>query len=225
MDSSSRSLWQCSTCNYAKNTWAAVECKMCGAVISSKRPALPVPASVAVASKRNKLARKTAVAKKPPPQDPPPPVHPSGIIVNIVGTNRGDRGRRCEEHDVCGLAVLAEDVLVRVRKEQILVPDNIAGKGKMKEQTALTVNWVSDGIDRCRVNFLPQAYNAQGRLWNGVLCQVVSVGSPKDPCAYVRRKCHHYCGYARVAVVSNVPVGVKEIADNRFEAMAEKYLK
>ncbi len=123
------------------------------------------------------------------------------------------------------MAVLAEDVLVRVRKEQILVPDNIAGKGKMKEQTAITVNWVSDGIDCCRVGFLPQAYVAQGRLWDGVLCQVVSVGSLKDPCAYVRRKCHHYGGYARVSVVSNVPVSVKEITDNRFEAMVEKCLK
>jgi hypothetical protein len=43
-------------------------------------------------------------------------------------------------------------------KEQILVPDNIVGKGKMKEQTALTsINWVSDlredvyeGADPCR---------------------------------------------------------------------------
>jgi len=43
-------------------------------------------------------------------------------------------------------------------KEQILVPDNIVGKGKMKEQTALTsINWLSDlredvyeGADPCR---------------------------------------------------------------------------
>jgi hypothetical protein len=188
-----------------------VECKKCGAIISSKRPVSPVPASVAVVSKPSKLARKTAIAKKPPPQDPPPPVHPSGIIVNIVGTNRGYHGRRCKEHDVCGLAVLAEDVLNCIHKEQILVPDNIAGKGKMKEQMVLTINWVSDGIDHCHVSFLPRAYIAQRRLWDGVLCLVVSIDSLKDPCTYVHRKCHHYCGYAHVAVVSNIPVGMKEI--------------
>ena len=33
------------------------------------------------------------------------PTHPSGITVKIVGIERGDRGRLCEEHDVCGTVV------------------------------------------------------------------------------------------------------------------------
>ena len=37
-----------------------------------------------------------------------------------MGIERGDRGRSCEEHDVCG-TVVAEDALLRLRKEQILV--------------------------------------------------------------------------------------------------------
>jgi hypothetical protein len=96
-------------------------------------------------------------------------MHPSGVVLDIVGTNRGDRGRSCEEHlDACGTAVLIDDAVVRIRKEQILVEDFKAGKGKMKEETALTVNWVSDGIDRCRVGFLTRAYIPHAKLWDGL---------------------------------------------------------
>jgi len=31
--------------------------------------------------------------------------HPPGIIVEIMGIEKGDRGRSCEEHDVCGEVV------------------------------------------------------------------------------------------------------------------------
>ena len=103
---------------------------MCGAAVPAKRPESPVPASVVMASKPNKLSRKTAVAKKkPPPQDPPPSTHPSGVVIDVVGTSRGNRKRSCEEHpDGCGAAVLAVDVVVRVRKEQIFVEDTFWGK-------------------------------------------------------------------------------------------------
>jgi len=122
MDASSCNLWLCSRCTYAKNKRAAVECEMCGAAVRAKRPALPVHASVTAAPKPSKLSRKVAVAKKPPPQDQNPPMHPSSVVLDIVGTNRGDRGCSCEEHlDACGTAVLMDDAVVRIRKEQILV--------------------------------------------------------------------------------------------------------
>jgi hypothetical protein len=88
----------------------------------------------------------------------------------------------------------------------------------MKEEMALTVNWVSDGIDRCRVDFLPKAYIPHAKLWDGILCQVVFVGTADDPSSIVRRKCHHYCGYARVAVILALPCGVK-VFDDKYEAM------
>ena len=56
--------------------------------------------------------------------------HPPGIVVAIVGTLMGDRGRSCEEHTVCG-SVLEEDMVVRIRKVQVFLtvkrikcPDN-----------------------------------------------------------------------------------------------------
>jgi len=228
MATSSCSLWQCSTCTYADNKRAAVECVMCGAAlrmsdaaVSGKRPASPVlqASAAAVASKPSKLLRKVAVAKKPPPQDQHPPMHPSGVVLDIVGTNRGDCGRSCEEHlDACGTAVLMDDAVVRIQKEQILVEDFKAGKGKMKEETALTVNWVSDGIARCRVGFFPKAFVPHAELWDGVLCQVVFVGLSDDPSSVVCRKCRHYCGYARVAVISALPRGAK-VFEDKYEAM------
>jgi hypothetical protein len=46
--------------------------------------------------------------------------HPSGITVEIVGIEKGDRGRSCKEHKACG-TVVEEDTLLHLRKEQILV--------------------------------------------------------------------------------------------------------
>ena len=64
--------------------------------------------------------------------------HPPGIVVEIVGTLMGDRGRSCEEHSVCG-SVLEEDMVVRLWKVQILV-DGF-------EETAIACYWVTDGIE------------------------------------------------------------------------------
>ncbi len=70
------------------------------------------------------------------------PFHPTGITVEIVGTESNTQGRSCEEHDICG-SVMAEDVVVRFRKVQILVNG--------KEESSIAAYHVSDGIDRCRV--------------------------------------------------------------------------
>ena len=88
-----------------------------------------------------------------------PAVRPMGMVLEIVGTARGDRGHNCDEHTCCG-EVLQEDVVVRLRREQILIPNKL-GKGE-KEETAYTVNWVTDGHNHCRVGFRPRAYGAQG---------------------------------------------------------------
>jgi hypothetical protein len=197
MASSSRSLWQCSTCTYSENEWAAVECKMCGAVVRAKRPALPVLASVAVALKPSKLSRKTAEAKKkpPPPQDPPSPKHPSGVVVEIVGTEWGDQGRSCEEHVNCG-EVMAEDVVVRLRKVQILVEG--------KEETAIAAVWINDGIDRCRVGFLPCHMVKHAARYDGAVAQCTRVFSGNaDACDTAeRRQFHKNHGCCLAAIIA-----------------------
>ncbi len=87
----------------------------------------------------------------------------------------------------------------------------------MKEDMALTVNWVSDGIDRCHVGFLPKAYIPHAELWDGILCQVVFVGAADNPSSIVRRQCHHIVGM-RIAVILVLPCGVK-VFDDKYEAM------
>ena len=100
----------------------------------------------------SKLWRKTAeeAQKKPPPLDvtiSEEPHHPSGIIVEIVGMERSNQGCSCEEHLNCR-EVMAEDVIVRLRKVIFLVEG--------KEETAIAAIWINDGIDCCRVGFLPR---------------------------------------------------------------------
>ncbi len=69
------------------------------------------------------------------PQVPPPPTHPSGVVVDVVGTNRGNHGCSCEEDpDGCSTAVLANDVVVRIQKDQILVENYLLGKGRMRDR-------------------------------------------------------------------------------------------
>jgi hypothetical protein len=96
-------------------------------------------------------------------------MHPSGVVVEIVGTEQGDQGRSCEEHPInCG-EVLAEDVVVRLRKVQVLVDG--------KEETAIAAVWVNDGIDRCRVGFLPRHMVKHAARYDGALAQVTRVFS------------------------------------------------
>ncbi len=92
--------------------------------------------------------------------------HPRGQSVDILGINRADRGRHCEEHAICGHS-LDENSLVRIHREVFATKD----KGKMVEQAALSVYSVDMGVDRCCVGFLPHAYVLTGALYDGVLCQ------------------------------------------------------
>ena len=95
------------------------------------------------------------------------PVHPPGILVEIVGLQMSCQGRLCEEHEMCGDAVLKEGVVVRLRTVQLLVEG--------KEKKAIAVVWVSDGIDCCRVSFLPCHMVKRAALYNGALAQVTRI--------------------------------------------------
>jgi hypothetical protein len=48
--------------------------------------------------------------------------HPSGITIEIVGTEVSSNGRTCGAHDVCG-SVLCDDAVVRLRMVQILTTE------------------------------------------------------------------------------------------------------
>ncbi len=94
--------------------------------------------------------------------------HSPGIIVEIVSTLMGDRGRSCEEHAVCG-SVLEEDMVVRLRKVQVLVDGC--------KETTIACIWVTDGVDRCRVGFLMHHMVKHAAPCDGALAQVMRVFS------------------------------------------------
>jgi hypothetical protein len=76
----------------------------------------------------------------------------------------------------------------------------------MKEETAITVNWVLNGIDCCCIGFLPSALVVQGSLWDGVLCQVVEVFGKDDSSKLCHAKWHQNMGFVCVAVIGTLQV-------------------
>src|SRR5690242_15471326 len=119
--------------------------------------------------------------------------HPTGIQVDVVGIEAGERGRSCEEHSVCG-EVLQIDSVVRFRAIQII---NDQGE----EETAIGAFWVTDGVDRCLVGFLPRHCIARKAFYDGELAQVVELlslsHSPTD-----RRNSNRNSGVCKVALLS-----------------------
>ena len=170
-----------------------------------KRKAIVVDWSVPAASA---AVASSVPAKFAPNCGPVGATPPSGLVLDIIGIAAGERGCRCEDNMVCCGDLLKEDSVVHIRMERILVPNFLVGKRKKKqEMTAITVNWVTDGQDCCRVGFLPRAYVAQGGIFDGVLCQVVRIGNESDNDKNERAKVRHSCGYASMQVISPLNLG------------------
>ena len=147
--------------------------------------------------------------------------HPAGVTVDVVGISSHDQGRSCECHRMCG-EVVKEDVVVRFRKVQVVVK----GRG---EETAIAVYWVTEGIDRCRVGFLPKHLVMHAGRYDGVLAQVIGVypAATDHESKYVREKAHKNKGFAEVAIISEMKsaekVGTKRgrKSDNDDESDSE----
>ena len=119
--------------------------------------------------------------------------HPSGLTVEIVGTELSSQGRQCEEHDICG-SVVAEDIVVRLRKVQVIING--------KEESAIAAFHVSDGIDRCRLGYLQRHLVKHWKLYEGALAQVIDVYGEDSESATMRRKVYKYKGFCVAAIIS-----------------------
>ena len=84
----------------------------------------------------------------------------------IVRTTLSDCSHSCEEHEACGSNLTAGDV-VRLQKVQVVVD--------RKEETTIAVYWVTDGIDRCRIRFLPHHMTKHTNAYHGLLAHVMDV--------------------------------------------------
>ena len=85
----------------------------------------------------------------------------------MVGIEEPSRGQSCEVHDTCG-DIVAVDTIVRSRAVQLICDQG-------KEETSIAAYWVTDGIDRCRVGFLPHNCMKHKSDFDGKLAQVTEL--------------------------------------------------
>ena len=121
--------------------------------------------------------------------------HPSPVVLHIVGTEADDQGRSCEEHRCCG-EVMQEDIVVRLRKVQVIVDG--------REETAIAAIWVTDGMDRCRVGFLQRHMVKHAARYDGALAQVTRVLSKNDGDTAERRLFHKNMGCCYVTIITTL---------------------
>ena len=133
----------------------------------------PIPVVAGMAPPPALVPLVPAVAGRVPPQarasaqvEATEPIHPLGILVKTVETELSCQGRPCKEHKMCS-KVLKEDVVVHLRKMQLMVEG--------KEETAIAAIWVRDGINCCRVGFVPCHMVRHAAQYNGALVQVTRV--------------------------------------------------
>ncbi len=101
----------------------------------------------------------------------------------------------CEEHELCGDEVLKEDVVVRLRTVQLVVDG--------KEEKAIEVVWVTEGMDCCRVGFLPRHLVRHAARYNGALAQVTRVfnRNPADCDSSECRAYHKHHGFTEAVII------------------------
>ena len=130
------------------------------------------------------------------------PIHPCGILVKILGTKVSCQGRSCKEHKICG-KVLKEDVVVRLRKLQLMV----AGKDEM----VIAAIWVTDGVDRCCVGFVPCHMVKHAAQYDGALVQVTCVLSDDaETCDLAEQRLFHKNkGFCLAVIISTLPGSTK----------------
>ena len=131
---------------------------------------------------------------------PAGPTHPKGIVIEIVGITACDQGRSCEEHPYCG-EVIDDNVVVCLCRVQVIMPSKDGGPGK--EVTSMVVYWVTNGIDCCRIGFLPAHMVKYATRYDGVLAQVTETFCPvADGDKTVREKYHRNKGFCRAVIIS-----------------------
>jgi hypothetical protein len=96
--------------------------------------------------------------------------HPDGLTVDIVGIIASDCGHNCKDHPFCGeIVVLA--IVVYFCREMIHVVDSAHG-GPRREEPAIVVYWVTNGINACHIGFIPWHITHHAAHYDGVLGQI-----------------------------------------------------
>jgi hypothetical protein len=122
--------------------------------------------------------------------------HPTGVTVEIVGLEEGSSGRSCERHAVCG-SVVENNTVVRFRRMQVLDEEDDV------EEAAIAAFWISDGIDSCRVGYLPRHCLKHWKQYEGKLAQVIDLYKDSDSPSK-RRKNHRNLGCCLAVMIDAV---------------------
>ena len=125
--------------------------------------------------------------------------HPSGVVVDIVGIEASDHGRSCEEHDCCGTAIAAVDVVVRFRAIQLEREVNDANPSP--ETTAIGAFHVTEGVDGCLIGFLRRHLLKYKDEYDGRVAQITEVFSDKSESPSDRAKFHRNKGCCSAVLI------------------------
>ena len=95
--------------------------------------------------------------------------------------------------------------------------------GLGREEPAIVVYWVNDGIDACCIGFLRQLINHHAARYDGFLGQITDTFSADHHNHTVREKWHRSMGFCRVAVISplNGDAMVVEVAGGGVATLGE----
>jgi hypothetical protein len=93
--------------------------------------------------------------------------------------------------------MLTMDSVVHLRKVQII---NDQGH----EEMAVAAYWVTDGVNLCRVGFLPQQYIKQADKYDGKLAQITEF-LLKSESPYCRHLSHRNHGMCHAAIIISGP--------------------
>ena len=95
--------------------------------------------------------------------------------------------------------------------------------GPGREEPAIVVSWVTDGIDACRIGFFPRHMNHHVVRYDGALGQIPETFSANHHNHAVREKWHTSMGFCRGTVISplNGDAMVVEVAGGGVAAVGE----
>ena len=86
-------------------------------------------------------------------------------------------------------------MVLHLRKVQVLIDQ--------QEQSAIAAFWVSDGVDRCRIGYLPKVYVKNWKQYDGTLVQAVEVYSGDSDSSTKLQKFHRNHGLALGVIISS----------------------
>ena len=126
-----------------------------------------------------------------------PPSYPTGIFVDIIGTQETSQGRTCDDGKTACGSLLVTDSLVQFRQVQVLI-DGV-------EETALAVYLISKGIDRYQVGFLRRFLVKHKKKYDGQLAQITDILGSESESPSDHHKYHRNKGYCHAVLLKTVP--------------------